>query len=93
MAQELVQALVCYRGRVQGVGFRWTAREVAARFAVSGYVRNCDDGSVVLVAEGDRGEIERFLAAVRGRMGRYIGGEDVSWAAASGAYASFLIRH
>src|SRR6187455_864933 len=44
---------VWYEGRVQGVGFRYTARGLAGGFPVSGYVRNLDDGRVELVAEGD----------------------------------------
>ena len=40
------------RGRVQGVGFRYTAREAASECAVSGWVRNLPDGSVEIVAQG-----------------------------------------
>lgn len=55
---------VFYEGRVQGVGFRYTARRVAAGFDVAGYVRNLPDGRVELVASGDDGEVEGFLQAV-----------------------------
>src|SRR5471030_2081507 len=47
---------VFYSGRVQGVGFRYTARTVAAGFEITGYVRNLPDGRVELVAEGDDSE-------------------------------------
>lgn len=40
------------RGRVQGVGFRWWARDVAAELGLGGYVRNLPDGSVELHAAG-----------------------------------------
>jgi len=56
---------VFYEGRVQGVGFRYTARRVAAGFDVSGYVRNLPDGRVELVASGDPDEIDGFLDAMR----------------------------
>jgi acylphosphatase len=59
---------VRYSGRVQGVGFRYTAQHLAAGYAVAGYVRNCPDGDVELVAEGEQDEVERFLAAVAARM-------------------------
>ena len=52
-------------GRVQGVGFRYTARSIAGRFAVSGYVRNLPDGSVELVAEGPEEEVLGFIEALR----------------------------
>ena len=59
---------VLYSGRVQGVGFRFTAREIAAGFAVAGWVRNLPDGDVELVAEGAPDQVDDFLAAVAGRM-------------------------
>jgi acylphosphatase len=59
---------VTYSGRVQGVGFRYTAQHLAAGYQVAGYVRNLPDGDVELVAEGEADEVERFLAAVAGRM-------------------------
>ena len=40
-----------YSGRVQGVGFRYTVKQVAAGYDVAGTVRNLPDGRVELVAE------------------------------------------
>jgi acylphosphatase len=54
-----------YEGRVQGVGFRYTARRIAAGFDVAGYVRNLADGRVELVASGDEEEVDGFLDALR----------------------------
>lgn len=53
------------RGRVQGVGFRWYAREQARRSDLAGWVRNASDGSVEITAAGDPERLERFIAAVR----------------------------
>jgi acylphosphatase len=61
-----------YRGRVQGVGFRYTTREIAERFDIGGFVENLPDGEVHLVAEGEPSELDRFLAAVARRLDRYI---------------------
>ena len=52
-------------GRVQGVGFRWYTHDVAAREGVHGWVRNLADGSVEVVAEGDRESVDRLEAAIR----------------------------
>ena len=65
-----------FSGRVQGVGFRYTAGEVAAGFKVAGYVRNLDNGDVELVAQGDEAEVDRFLAALEARMRGYIEGRS-----------------
>jgi acylphosphatase len=69
---------VYYTGRVQGVGFRYTAQHVAAGFAVAGYVRNLPDGSVELVAQGEADQVEAFLKSVATRMAGYIGRATVT---------------
>jgi len=61
---------IVYQGRVQGVGFRATSREIARRHAVSGWVRNEPDGSVRLEVQGEPGEV----AAVREEIQRTLGG-------------------
>jgi acylphosphatase len=87
------QREVHYAGRVQGVGFRYTVRVVAAQFDVTGFVRNLPDGRVQLVAEGTPGEIERLLDAVRGEMGPYIRDAQETVRPASGGFRAFEIRH
>ncbi len=47
-------------GRVQGVGFRFFAREAAAREGLRGFVRNLEDGRVEVEAEGDQAALERL---------------------------------
>lgn len=63
---------VRYQGRVQGVGFRATARAVAAEHAVSGFVRNEPDGGVLLEVQGAPEEVESCLAGLDRRMGSRI---------------------
>ena len=53
-------------GQVQGVGYRWWAERQARRLAVDGWVRNCPDGSVELLAIGDEVALERLIEACRG---------------------------
>jgi acylphosphatase len=83
---------VTYSGRVQGVGFRYTARQIAAGFEVAGYVRNLSNGDVELVAEGDKDAVARFLDAVADRMRGYIQNAAVSDETACG-HGAFVIRH
>ena len=59
---------VLFSGHVQGVGFRFNTYQIAKNFDITGRVRNLDDGRVELVAEGEAGEIETFLEAIRQRM-------------------------
>lgn len=65
MKDERQRLTILYSGRVQGVGFRFTTREVAEGFDVCGTVRNLPDGRVELVAEGDPKELEAFRQAIR----------------------------
>ena len=53
-------------GEVQGVGYRWWAERQARGLAVDGWVRNCPDGSVELLAIGDEVALERLTEACRG---------------------------
>lgn len=55
---------VFYEGNVQGVGFRWSVRNVAKGFDVTGSVRNLRDGRVELQVSGDREEVRAFLDAI-----------------------------
>jgi acylphosphatase len=74
MAQE--RRRVHYRGRVQGVGFRYTAARLAPGFGVSGWVRNLPDGRVELEAQGEPDRVRAFLSAIVGEMGSKIGWAD-----------------
>ena len=61
-----------YKGRVQGVGFRYTVHSLADDFPVAGYVRNLPQGDVEVVAEGEPEYVQAFLAAIDQRMAGYI---------------------
>lgn len=65
MKDERQRLTIRYSGNVQGVGFRYAAREVAEGFDVCGTVRNLPDGRVELVAEGFMRELESFRKAIR----------------------------
>ena len=83
---------VFYQGMVQGVGFRFTTRQLAARFAVTGYVQNLADGRVLLVAEGDAGEVQRFLDSVHMKLGQYVTQTSQRVSAPTGKFGEFDIR-
>lgn len=60
---EKIRRHIVFYGEVQGVGFRYKASYIARSRGVSGWVRNCSDGSVEMEAEGLPGDIE---AVIRG---------------------------
>ncbi len=83
---------VLYGGRVQGVGFRYTAKSVATGYEVTGAVRNLQDGRVELLAEGTQDELEAFKLAIQeSGVGRLVRQEDVSWGEATGEFRGFAI--
>ena len=82
---------VFYSGHVQGVGFRYTARQIAQTFAVSGFVRNLSDGRVELYAEGPRDELNSLLAALGEKMADHIRNTQVHVEPPAGKHDSFEI--
>jgi len=60
-----VRCRVIVSGRVQGVYYRGTCRAVARELGVTGWVRNCGDGTVEVVAEGSREAVGDLIAWCR----------------------------
>lgn len=87
------QAHVYYSGRVQGVGFRFTAAGIARPRKVCGFVRNLPDGRVELAVEGEEDEVRACLEEVSRTMGRCIRDEDVAWAECSNDFRDFSVRY
>ncbi len=88
-----VQLSAELQGHVQGVGFRYSTREIASQFAVTGYVKNNPDGTVSLVAEGEKKELQALLKAVQDRFASNIGDTNLNWYPASGNYQKFDIAY
>jgi len=92
-AQPRVCRRVNFRGRVQGVGFRYTTCRIAQRFEVTGYVRNLPDGSVELVADGEAGAVETFVAEIHLAFPRYITETVVEDQPAAETFPDFRVRY
>ncbi len=84
----------CYfRGRVQGVGFRYTAKNIALQHNISGYVKNLPDGRVELVMEGPDQEMDQVIQALNSRMTGFIREVDLNTLPATGEFEQFHIKH
>ena len=55
---------VFYEGRVQGVGFRWSAKHLARGFEVTGWIKNLPDSRVEMQVCGQVDEVDAFLEAI-----------------------------
>ena len=89
--RQRLEAVV--RGRVQGVGFRYFVLREANRLALDGWVANDADGSVRLIAEGDRVDLDRLAERVSvGPAGATIADLEVRWSAAQGGWSGFSVR-
>ncbi len=79
-------------GIVQGVNFRHHTFEEARRLGVSGWVRNLPDGRVEVLAEGERGKLEAFVAWCRhGPRHAAVEGVEASWRPYAGDLEPFAI--
>ena len=84
---------VLVSGRVQGVGFRWYARETAERLGLGGWVKNLTDGRVELLLEGREPAVEAMLVWLeRGPPAAHVKNLEVVERASEGL-TTFSVRH
>ncbi|MBN1686755.1 MAG: acylphosphatase [Spirochaetales bacterium] len=85
---------VVVHGRVQGVGFRYSAARKALQLGLTGWVRNCSDGTVETHFEGDASQAEDFLSWLRrGPTGSRVLRVDEKKTSPKGFYRSFSIEY
>jgi acylphosphatase len=90
----MIAKRVFYEGRVQGVGFRYTVRQLATGFDVVGWVENLIDGRVQMEVQGAPEEIHEFLQAIRdSHLRGYLGRVTIDDIKPSPGLKGFRIRH
>jgi acylphosphatase len=90
----MVAKRVFYEGRVQGVGFRYSVKNLATGYEVVGWVRNLIDGRVELQVQGAPGEVDEFLEAILGGyLRRHISRFVVQETTPQIGLKGFQIRH
>jgi acylphosphatase len=88
MESVRIHALV--RGVVQGVGFRYFVLNAARTAGLVGFVKNLRDGSVEILAEGPRDELERFARDISEGPGRgLVRDVEFRWTESTGEFESF----
>jgi acylphosphatase len=88
------RARIVVSGRVQGVGYRDSARYAAQRLSLTGYVKNLPDRAVEIVAEGERAALEQFVAwARRGPPAARVTSLHVDYGQPTGSYPDFTIAY
>ena len=88
----MIRVQVNYKGRVQGVGFRWQVCNISKDFNCTGYVKNLLDGSVEFLAEGEIKEVESFIETVDSRLKSYWNHKSVDKRAEPPHFQEFSIR-
>jgi acylphosphatase len=85
---------VLYEGNVQGVGFRYSVRQIAKGFDITGSVRNLRDGRVELLALGEADEVRAFVEAIgQSELRAHIRKQSEAPVANPPAFRGFEIRH
>ena len=83
---------VFYSGRVQGVGFRMSVKQIACGYEVVGWVKNLPDGRVEMMAEGEEKELQGFLESIsKSYLHRFIHEQGVDWFDPRGDLKGFQI--
>lgn len=92
--EKMAAAQIFVSGRVQGVFYRASTREVALRHHLSGWVRNLSDGRVEAMLEGERENIEKVIEWCRlGPPAAAPSNLEIKWLKYSGSFSDFRLRH
>ena len=91
--EDQVRVQLTIEGWVQGVFFRTSTVQEARRLGVKGWVRNCPDGSVEVVAQGKKKKIDELIQwCHQGPAGAQVRNVQLLWEDHQGAFENFSIR-
>lgn len=84
---------VYYTGRVQGIGFRYTAERLALDLHLTGWVKNLPDGRVELVCEGSKDKIDQLLENIqKSTLGLHIKKSSLTWEKPTQEFSDFSVE-
>ncbi len=61
----MIRAEIIVKGNAQMVGFRTFIKNIADSLNIKGYAKNLDDGSVIIVCESEKNDIEELINEIR----------------------------
>lgn len=82
---------IIFKGRVQGVGFRFTVLNTASRYRLTGYVRNASDGTVEMLAQGPAADIDDCINHIKQSFADYVSETKSEDVPANRKYTDFKI--
>ena len=82
---------IIFSGSVQGIGFRFTAFNIANQYQLTGFVRNLPDGTVEMLAQGNPDDIANCIRDIQESFTGYITDTNIEDAAPNPQYKTFKI--
>lgn len=89
----MVQAHIIYSGAVQGVGFRYTVQRCAVSRDLTGWVKNCTNGSVEVLVSGSKEDIEKLCQNVEEYFSDNIRNKDIRYTSPLKEFKDFQITY
>ena len=91
---DLASVQIVVYGRVQGVFFRDFVARRATELGLAGYVRNLPDGSLEVLTEGERKQLEKLISYLKvGPSAARVEKVATSWSEYTGSYSGFRIKY
>ena len=91
--EKKVRAHLLISGRVQGVSFRYYIQDIAQSLRIKGWVKNCWDGKVEIVIEGEGKEVKELVDwCYHGPGSAIVEKIDIEWEKYKGEFKAFSIR-
>lgn len=81
-----------FSGSIQGIGFRYTAKDLADNLGIRGWVKNLTDGRVEVLAEGEEKILKNFLEKINQNFSVNIHDSEVQWSKPNGEFKNFSIE-
>jgi acylphosphatase len=83
---------IFYSGNVQGIGFRYIAKQLADKYRIVGWIKNTADDKVELVALGEEKILKDFLNKINQNFSGYIKDVNLQWQESAGEFKDFSVK-